>query len=62
MKLFKKIKEALDSFRFWYAVVFAIAFLLDEMNILPGAVAKTFEIFTLTGISVRTLDNLFKKK
>lgn len=62
MKLWNKIKEALDSFRFWYAVVIALAFYLDEAGIIPGALAKTLELFAGTGITVRTLDNLFKKK
>ena len=56
-----KLKDVLTSVRFWYAVAIAVAYVLEQTNVLPGAYAKTIEIFSALGIAVRTVDRTVDK-
>lgn len=58
----KKILDILSSTRFWYAVVLAVAFFLEQYGIIPNAVAKTLELFTSLGIVVRTVDKFSQRE
>jgi len=57
----EKIQAMLGSVRFWYAVILAVALLLDESGIITGAYAIALEAFAGLGITVRTIDKLAKK-
>lgn len=55
-----KIKAMFGSVRFWYAVVLACAYFVEQMGWCPDAVAIAVKIFALLGISVRTIDKFSK--
>ena len=52
----KKIKSMFGSVRFWYAIIIAVAYFLESMNIVPDAYANAIELFSALGISVRQID------
>ena len=56
-----KIIKMLGSIKFWYAVILSLAFFSEQMGYIPNAVAKTLELFSLLGISVRLTDKAINK-
>jgi hypothetical protein len=55
-----KLKELVKSISFWYAVILSVAFLLDQLGVIPGAYAKALEIFAAIGITTKRIDGFRK--
>ena len=56
-----KLLELTKSISFWYCVILTIAFFLDSINVLPGAYAKTLELFTALGIVIKRVDKFSER-
>ena len=56
----EQLMGLLGSVRFWASVVVSVAFLLDSLEVIPGAYAKSLELFGVLGISIRVVGD-FKK-
>jgi hypothetical protein len=51
-----KLIELMGSVRFWMIVIFAGAYLLDQLGVIPGAYAKAVEMVAGIGVVIRQVD------
>lgn len=56
-----KVKEMLGSVRFWFCIIFAVAFYLGKSDLLMAEIANAIEIFTGLGVAIRTFDKYASK-
>lgn len=59
--MWPKIKKMLGSVRFWFCIIFAVAFYLGKADLLMAEIAKSIEIFTALGVAIRTFDGTVDK-
>ena len=54
-----KVKTMLGSVRFWFTLIFVVAYFLGKEQLLMDSIAKALEMFTAIGIVIRSSDKLF---